>query len=100
MRSLVFSFPAVLIKSRLHLLFHLEEVTHLWISGRRWFYTDFDSVGIFQREGVWLAQDTASRRYFPNPSDRPYSVIFISFDELEKNGKPTDKVDPFPISDK
>ena len=64
--------------------FHLEEVAHLCISGRRWFYTEFDSVAIFQREGVWLAQDTVSRRYFPNPSDRPYSVIFISFDEFRR----------------
>jgi len=32
---------------------------------------------------VWLAQDTASGRYFPQPSRRPYHVIFISHEEYQ-----------------
>lgn len=62
--------------------FYLDEVTYLCISGREWCYVDFDSVAIFREEGVWFAQDTASGRYFPNPSHRPYHVIFISYAEF------------------
>jgi hypothetical protein len=47
-----------------------------------WSYSDFDSVAIFEQEGVWLAQDTDSRLYIPNPSQCPYHVIFISHAEF------------------
>jgi len=64
--------------------FYLDEVSYLRISGQQWSYTDFDSVVILQHEGVWLAQDTDSGRYFPNPSHRPYRVVFISHAEFRR----------------
>ncbi len=38
--------------------FFLDEVCYLRVAGKRWSYTDIDSVAIFKQEGVWLAQDT------------------------------------------
>ncbi len=64
--------------------FYLDAVSWLRLTDRRESYADFDSVAIFRQEGVWLAQDTASRRYFPNPSYRPYHVIFISHAEFKR----------------
>jgi hypothetical protein len=64
--------------------FYLDEVCYLRVAGRQWSYTDFDSVAIFQQEGVWLAQETDSGRYFPNPSHRPYHVVFISHAEFRR----------------
>ena len=61
---------------------YLDEVAYLRVRGKEWCYVDFDSVAIFREGGVWFAQDTASGRYFPNPSHRPYHVIFISFAEF------------------
>jgi hypothetical protein len=61
---------------------YLEEVTYLSVYGREWSYADFDSVAVFQQDEVWVAQETDSRRYFPNPSRRPYHLIFISEEEL------------------
>jgi hypothetical protein len=61
---------------------YLDDVSYLCVSGRQWSYKDFDSVAIFQNEGVWVAQDTGSGCYFPNPSNRPYHVVFISHAEL------------------
>jgi hypothetical protein len=57
--------------------FYLDEVSYLRVTGRQWAYTDFDSVAIFQHAGIWLAQDTGSGRYFPNPSHRPYHVVLF-----------------------
>ncbi|MEO6786116.1 MAG: hypothetical protein ABI318_08280 [Chthoniobacteraceae bacterium] len=64
--------------------FYLDEVSYLRVTGRQWSYTDFDSVAIFQHEGVWLAQDTTSGRYFRNPSHCPYHVVFISHAEFRR----------------
>jgi hypothetical protein len=64
--------------------FYLDEVVYLRVRGKEWCYIDFDSVGIFQEGGVWFAQDTATGRYFPNPSHRPYHVIFISYAEFRR----------------
>ena len=62
--------------------FYLDKVSYLRVEGRQGRYTDFDSIAIFKQENLWLAQDTASGRYFPNPSQRPYHVIFISHAEF------------------
>ena len=64
--------------------FYLDEVWRLRVAGREWSYRDFDSVAIFRHEGVWFAQDTESGRYFPNPSHRPYHVVFISHAEFRR----------------
>ena len=64
------------------LRFYLDEVSYLRITNKRESYTDFDTVAIFWQQGVWIAQDIASGRYFPNPSHRPYCVIFISHAEF------------------
>lgn len=64
--------------------FYLDEVCYLRVAGKQWSYRVFDSVAIFQHEGVWLAQDTDSGRYFPNPSHRPYHVVFISHAEFRR----------------
>lgn len=62
--------------------FYLDEVYYLRISGRQYSYTNFESVAVFRQEGVWLAQDTKSGRFFPDPSHRPYHVVFISHAEF------------------
>jgi hypothetical protein len=62
--------------------FYLDDVSYLRVAGEHSSYTDFDSVAIFRQEGVWLAQDTESGRYFPNPSHCPYHVVFISHAEF------------------
>jgi hypothetical protein len=64
--------------------FYLDEVSYLRVAGKRWSYTDFDSIAIFQHEGVWFAQDANSGLYFPNPSHSPYHVIFISHAEFQR----------------
>ena len=64
--------------------FYLDEVSYLRVVGEHWSYTDFDSVAIFQHEGVWLAQDTDSGRYFPNPSHSPYHVVFVTHAEFQR----------------
>ena len=64
--------------------FYLDEVAYLLVSGKHWSYTEFDSVALFQQNGIWLAQDLASRRFFPNPSHRPYHVIFIAPTEFRR----------------
>ena len=63
--------------------FYLDEVCYLRVAGERWSYADFESVAIFQEDEVWLAQDIESGRYFPNPSERPYHVVFISHAEFQ-----------------
>jgi hypothetical protein len=64
--------------------FYLDEVSYLCVSGKRWWYKDFDSVAVFKDNDVWLAQDTDSGRYFPNPSRLPYHVVFISHAEFKR----------------
>ncbi len=64
--------------------FYLDGVTYLRVAGKQPLYTDFGSVAIFQHEGVWLAQDTDSGRYFPNPSYCPYHVVYISHSEFQR----------------
>ena len=54
------------------------------MAASRWSYAGFTEVTLFQRDGVWLAQDSASGRYFPNPSHCPYHVIFISQAEYRR----------------
>lgn len=64
--------------------FYLDEVSYLRVAGKHWSYTDFDSVAIFQEKDIWLAQDTDTGLYFPNPSRRPYHVVFISHTEFQR----------------
>jgi len=61
---------------------YLDRVSYLQVCGNQFSYTDFASVAIYADEGVWLAQDTSSNRFFPNPSHRPYHVVFISHAEF------------------
>jgi hypothetical protein len=63
---------------------YLDEVTYLCVSGTNWSYQDFEAVAICRDEDVWLAQDTETGRYFPNPSHRPYHVVFISPAEFQR----------------
>jgi hypothetical protein len=59
---------------------HLDEVFHLSIVGERYVYTPFDSVSIYRELDTSFAQDSATGRFFPFPSPRPYQVIFIPED--------------------
>lgn len=64
---------------------HLDSVTYLCVSGAHWRYADFKDVALYSsQEGVWLAQDTISGRYFPKPSKQPYHVLFISATEFRR----------------
>lgn len=63
---------------------YLDDVSYLRIADGQESYTDFDCVTLFSRGDVWLAQDTASGRYFPSPSELPYHVIFISQEEFRR----------------
>ena len=64
--------------------FYLDGVSYLRVLGSSWSFTDFATVALFQHEGLWLAQDTDSGRYFPNPSRHPYHVVFISHAEFTR----------------
>lgn len=77
--------------------FYLDEVAWLLVSGKHWSYTDFASVALFSQEGVWLAQDTESHRYFPNPSHHPYHVIFITHAEFKRLRHYRDEGLAFPV---
>ena len=60
---------------------HLDGVSHLRVFGQFWSWTDFASVSVYREDDLWLAQDAATRRFFRNPSWRPYCVLFIGDDE-------------------
>src|SRR5438128_1286360 len=62
--------------------FYVDDVSYLRVAGKHSSYTHFNSVAVFRRGDVWFAQDTESGRYFPNPSRRPYHVVFISHAEF------------------
>jgi len=63
---------------------YLEDVSYLRVFETSWCYADFDFVALYKNEGVWLAQDTKSSRYFPNPSHCPYHVVFISHADFRR----------------
>jgi hypothetical protein len=63
---------------------YLDDVSYLRVAGKQSSYTNFDSVAIFRQEGLWVAQDIESGRYFPNPSHCPYHVVFISRAEHQR----------------
>ena len=45
-------------------------------------HTSFDHVRIYEFDaGVYVAEDQASRRFFPNPNHTPYNTRFISFEK-------------------
>ena len=62
----------------------LEGVSHLHVFGMAWSYTDFDSVTLLREDGVWLAKDEATVRYFRNPSLQPYRVVFVAPDDFAR----------------
>lgn len=61
----------------------LDEVSYLRITATDSSCIEFDSAAIFHEGDVWVAQDAASGRYFPNPSQCPYHVVFLSVAEFE-----------------
>ncbi len=64
---------------------YLESVTYLHVAGEQWHYDDFSSAVIYANDkGFWVAQDEATRLYFPKPSRQPYHVLFISQDEFRR----------------
>lgn len=60
----------------------LDAVTYLCVEYKKWSYTEFESVAVYENEALWFAQDLYSGRYFPNPSRSAYRMAFISRGEL------------------
>lgn len=64
--------------------FFLDEVWYLRVYKEAWSYSDFDSLVLYHRRDVWVAQDLDSALFFPNPSAVPYHIIFITAEEFAR----------------
>lgn len=57
---------------------YLDQATYLRVRKARWQYDDFQTVCIYCMNGVWVAQDVISGRFFHEASVVPYHIIFVS----------------------